>query len=560
MRTYETDVLVIGAGNAGLIAAITASESSSVTVVSKEPLGNGNTKIAAGLVCTTDITKGNTPESLYEDIMRAGEGINNPKLVSTVAKYSKIANLIVEGLGHFYKRNKTGIIDDECILHLAGHTLPRGLISLQRCISMLSMLRTSLVRGVKDRKVQVMEEVMAVKLIRDGKRVIGGLFFDIPRGKPLAIFSRNTILAAGSLGMLYYPHTDMIRASAGDGFALALDVGARLVDMEQVQFIPFGVVTPDCYRGIFIGEPSLGGPEGKLLDDNGRVILKNFAMMTRAEVSRIMALEILNGNSTPNGGLWLDLRDNLRTEEGKKHYQAMKNAGLLEIIREVYGMEAYRWGKPIEVAPTVHYHCGGVMVDENGFTGVEGLYAAGENQGGTHGANRIGSVSLLETIVFGWLAGKHASSHLPPESERTDVDVDWGEIENLFETDGEYRPSDLKRDLQKTMWTYCGAIRDADGLNRALKELEDIRERAKNLRVENGRKYNMDVVDALELHFMLNTGEAIALSALVREESRGCHARSDFPKKRKEWSKSNVVIVKEHGKLESRVMEGWAWK
>ncbi|MBC7104690.1 MAG: FAD-binding protein, partial [Firmicutes bacterium] len=231
------------------------------------------------------------------------------------------------------------------------------------------------------------------------------------------------VLATGGAGWLYYPHTDCLRGATGDGMALAYAAGAELVDMEMVQFIPFAIVHPPSFCGILIGEPSVAGPHGVLLDGQGRLLLENVRRQTRAAVTRVMAEALAAGRGTERGALLLDMSGNLKSREGREHLAYLKRRGRLEAVRRAYGDKAYKGEEPWEVLPSAHYFIGGLRVDPWGATNLPGLYAAGQAAGGVHGANRLGSVSLAELFVFGRRAGlaaaRFALGHPPglPEDE-----------------------------------------------------------------------------------------------------------------------------------------------
>jgi succinate dehydrogenase/fumarate reductase flavoprotein subunit len=246
-----------------------------------------------------------------------------------------------------------------------------------------------------------------------------------------------------------------------------------------------------------------------------------------------MGLELQKGNSSPYGGLLLDLRPNLDTAQGRAAWQKMKDDGLLEIAKRAYGAKAYAWEEPWDVAPTVHFHMGGVRIDEHGTSEVPGLYAAGEVAGGLHGANRLGSVALAELFVFGRRTGKAAAAYAAGADRRTlpreEASASVAKIEGLLGVKGEYRPVQITRRLQKTMWERVGVVREDGQMKAALAELRELRDQATSLQVSGHRRQNWDLLDALELQLMLDTAEAVTSAALLRRESRGAHVRADYP-------------------------------
>jgi succinate dehydrogenase/fumarate reductase flavoprotein subunit len=402
-------------------------------------------------------------------------------------------------------------------------------------------------RGAAAREaLDIREETITVALLRDGGRIAGLVAWDLAAGEAVVVRASAIILATGGLGWMYYPHTDCMRSATGDGYALAYQAGAELVDMEQVQFVPFACTHPTSMVGIFLGEPAWAGPQGRLLDGQGRELLTGINRMTRAQVSRVMALELQRGHGTAHGGLLLDLRPNLTTAEGRAVWQKMKDDGFLDNARRAYGAAAYAWEEPWDVAPTAHFHMGGVRTDAQGASSLAGLYAAGEAAGGLHGANRLGSVALAEVFVFGQHAGIAAAAYalgvdrpaMPQDAAAAAV----AEVEALLGTSGEHRPIALARRLQRLMWEKVGVVRGEEQLAAALSSLDEPRYQTGSLRVSQHRRYNAELLDALELRSMLLTAEMVVSSALRRRESRGAHVRLDYPERDDAQRQANIVV------------------
>lgn len=526
MRTC--DVLCIGGGGAGVTAAVeAASQGARVILVSKEPVGYGNTRLIGGIVAHTGLDPEDDPRAFLEDLVRSGEGLADRRLCEVVAEESPRAAETMERFGAFLGRDPQGRFPPpRAFIRAGGHGRARSLLIPGKGQALGWALRTAAQRA----GVELHEETMAAELLVEGGRVIGAVCLNLLEGRPFVILAKRTVLATGGGGWLYWPHTDVTRASTGDGYGLALLAGATLRDMEQVQFIPFAITRPRSMVGILCGEPFTAGPRGRLVNQRGEEILTEVARRTRAEVARAIALEVAGG-----GRAWLDLRDNRLDPAGEFIYE-LYTQGLFrdlgEAVRFAYGRRAYRWEEPWEVYPCAHYTMGGVRIDEHGRTEVEGLLAVGEVTGGLHGGNRLGSVSLSELFVFGLRCGREAArartGPLPSPSPGA-LQEAVGRVEALRGSPGRCRPLEAMGRLQRAMWEGVGPARTESGIRQAL---EEIRRLAREpLRTSGSRRYNLEWQEALELRLMLLAAESIALSALERRESRGAHLRLDFPQR-----------------------------
>jgi succinate dehydrogenase/fumarate reductase flavoprotein subunit len=548
VNVREYDVVCLGAGGAGVTAAITAAAAGArVLLLSKEPVGYGNTRISLGVVASCGILPHDNPEVFYEDLMLGGEHLNNPKLARVMAEEAALAPAVAERQGSLFERDAEGGISRGVARRAGGHRYHRSVKTPGKGIAIGQALRAAAARAELD----VQEETISVKLLRHGGRIAGLVGWDLAAGEPVVVRAPAVIVATGGLGWIYYPHTDCTRSATGDGYAVAYEAGAELIDMEQVQFLPFACTHPASMVGIFLGEPSFAGPHGRLLDGRGRELLDGLQTMTRAQVSRVIGLELQEGNGTSHGGLLLDLRPNLETPEGRAAWQTAKDAGLLDIARRAYGPKAYAWEEPWDVAPTVHFHMGGLRIDEQGATTVPGLYAAGEAAGGVHGACRLGSVALAELFVFGRRAGVAAaafarSGDRPPLPAEEAADI-AARMEALLGASGDHRPVTLARRLQRLMWDRVGVVREEMSMAAAVAELGRLADEACSLRVGPQRRQNLELQEALELPLMLRTAEIVARSALCRRETRGAHIRADHPERNDgEWL-ANVVVRRGHG-------------
>jgi len=552
LQVEKCDILCLGGGGAGITAAITAAEQGAdVILVSKEPLGYGDTRISMGLMSCPGVVEGDDWQHFYKDLIKGGENLNDPELVHIMAEWAPYGLKLLESYGHLFERNKDGKFSKEVVFLLGGHSLPRTI----GCppgggISMGNSLRAGAARA----GIRVFEEVIACNLLFDDKRVTGAVCFDLCRGEVILFQSGAVVIATGGAGWLYYPHTDCNAGVTGDGYALAYEAGAELIDMEQVQFMPFALTYPASMCGVYVGEPSLAAPAGILRNSKGKIILEGLGTMTRAQVTNAMAVELSNGGGTEYGGLLLDLSPNLSSPEGRRMWKVRKERGQLESVRFAYGEDAYRWEKPWDVAPAAHYFMGGIKVNTSGQSSVPGLYAAGQVLGGIHGANRLGSVSLAELFVFGYLAGEAAARECKGQefsfSKGNEEAV--ANITGLRGRKGSFKPIKLHRRLQKTMWENVGIVREERGLRAALREIEEIEEASKDLQITPQLSYNKDKLHTIELKHMLTVARLITESALIRQETRGAHLRLDFREKDEENWRRNIIILKNKNKMQFR--------
>jgi succinate dehydrogenase/fumarate reductase flavoprotein subunit len=402
----------------------------------------------------------------------------------------------------------------------------------------------------------VLEETICSELIVEDGVVVGATAIHMPSGEPLALLAKSTIIAAGGAGSLYYPHTDCMPSVTGDSYGLALGAGAELVDMEQIQYLPFAITHPPSLLGALCGEPMIAGPFGRLLNGSGDVVLENIMPMTRAQVARSIVEEISRGGATEHGGLLLDFKPNLESPQGELFVSAVKRMGgpILSIVRRAYGQKAADLEEPWDVLPSAHYNMGGIRTDEWCRSSVRALYACGQAQGGVMGGNRLGSTSLTEIFVFGKRAGRTAAREAADREHAQEelVRKPLARLQALRGSRGTHRPIHLKRELQNLMWESVGPLRDATGLQDALVRIDAIEEQAQDLQIAEFRRFNVELADAMVLPHMFATARAIAVSALGRTESRGAHVRSDFPERNDAEPVKNMVVNTRRGQCELR--------
>ncbi|MEW6661379.1 MAG: FAD-binding protein [Bacillota bacterium] len=552
MQVLNFDVVCIGGGGAAVAAAVTAARKAKVALISKEPVGYGDTRLAMGATAHPCLAPGDAPEIFYEDLLAGGEQINDTVLARLIVKEAPVAVDMLENFGCLFKRDAGGGFGPSVVLRPGGHSFPRAVTTPGKGVAIGGALRAALARA----GVAVIEEAAVYRLLVNQQRIAGVVCYCLRTGEIALIKCKAIVLAAGGGGWLYYPQTDCSRGTTGDAYSLAYRAGAELVDMEQVQFIPFALTHPSSMRGIFLGEPSLAGPAGVLLDKSGQLVLKHINTMTRAQVTRAIVEALVQGRGTERGGLFLDLSANLQTEKGRQAWADMGQNGQLEAVRMAYGDKAYHWEEPWEVAPTAHYFMGGIKVNRYCESSIKGLFAAGQSQGGVHGANRLGSVSLAELFVFGRIAGE-AAAFSAREAGEIDMPENGEEIirglTGFFGARGTYRPLQLQRELQQTMVEWAGPGRTAQSLRAALDRISLIENLSKDLTLAPHREYNLEVLEAIELEHMLVTARAVVESAMVRQESRGAHIRLDYPKTDNKYL-GNVVTVQVNGQMEVRFL------
>ena len=525
------DVICLGGGGAGVMAAVKAAElGKKVALVSKEPVGYGNTRLAVGMMACPGLLPEDSVSDFVENLAQSGEGLSEPSLAEIIGKQSREAIRRMEDYGMTLFRDEEGRLGTSVVFTAGGHNRPRTVRNAGGGPALGAILRTALWRY----NISAFHDTIALELLQGDKGVEGVLNLDLKTGELFMLYAPAVIIATGGCGAIYYPHTSNSSGAVGDGLALALKAGAVLWDVEQVQSLPFGVTHPQSMLGALLGESSTAGPAGRLINGKGDVVLeKDIHKMTRAALVKTMMLEITAGRATDKGGLLLDLSPNLRRPNGEKLYRAIEASGIFKAARFAYGEKAYRWEEPWSVLPTMHYHMGGIQVNARGETRIPGLFAAGEVQAGIHGGNRLGSVALSEIFTFGRLAGETASAYcskaeIPKTPSSTAQIRSWKE--KLAGT-GPYAPHELKKQLQTCMWIHCGPVRREEQLLKAIQELDEIEEKSRSLLISPERAYNRQLLDGAELQLMLPVARSIVLGALERRESRGAHLRLDFPEK-----------------------------
>jgi succinate dehydrogenase / fumarate reductase flavoprotein subunit len=569
-QTFEYDVVVIGAGGAGLRAAIESSALGAKTaLVCKSLLGKAHTVMAEGGVAAAlaNVDTRDDWKVHFRDTMRGGKFLNQWRMAQIHAQESPARVRELEEWGAVFDRTTDGRILQR---NFGGHTYPRLAHVGDR--TGLEMIRTLQDKGVHQ-GIDVHMECTIRWILKDGERVAGCFGYQRESGRFVVFRAKSVVLATGGIGRCWSITSNSWEYTA-DGHAMAMWAGADLIDMEFVQFHPTGMVWPPSVRGTLITE-GVRGEGGVLLNGQGKRFLFDYIpdmfkgeyaeseeetqrwlkatmarerpdarrppeLLTRDVVARAIRREIRDGRGSPHGGVFLDIASRRSAEDIKKKLPSMYHQ-----FKELADVDITT--APMEVGPTCHYMMGGVRVnDETQESTVPGLYAAGEVGGGMHGANRLGGNSLSDLLVFGKLAGEYAAREALGMSfgqiNQDEVERVAAESLRAFGDGGGENPYAVHEELREAMQTYVSIVRTEEDLKQALVKIQALRARAATARVGGNIQYNPGWHLALDLKNMLDISEAVTRAALERKESRGAHTRDDYPNTEKEWGKENVII------------------
>jgi len=576
IKVIEHDVLIVGAGGAGLSAAIeSSSQGMSTGIVMKSLLGKAHTVMAEGGMAAAlgNVDARDHWKIHFRDTMRGGKFLNVWRMAELHAKIAPERVRLLEEWGAVFDRTKSGLINQR---NFGGHRYPRLAHVGDR--TGLEMIRTLQDYGIHQ-GIEAYMECTALDLLKNEKDEVCGVVCMWRETGTFTIFKAKSIIFATGGGGKAWEVTSNSWEYTGDGYALAYEAGAELMDLEFSQFHPTGMVWPLSVKGILVTE-SVRGEGGILLNSEGTRFMFNYIperfrsetadteeeaarwlagdlnarrppeLLTRDVVARAINEEVKAGRGSKHGGAYLNIATQRSAEDIKKKlpsmYHQFKVLAELDITKE-----------PMEVGPTCHYFMGGIRVDaDTTMSTVPGLFACGECAAGMHGANRLGGNSLSDLLVFGYLAGKNASEYAKNKVTHSEIDEEQASkiIRNatdILNRESGANPYLLHEQLENNMQINVGIIRSKDELEKGISQLEKIKDDYKNVKAKGTSQFNPGWHEALGLRNLLITAEAVARAAILREESRGAHTRSDFPGEQKEWLNYNIISRKgEDGNME----------
>jgi succinate dehydrogenase / fumarate reductase flavoprotein subunit len=577
MAQYEKhshDVIVIGAGGAGLRAAIEAASAGvSVGLICKSLLGKAHTVMAEGGVAAAlaNVDDRDGWKVHFADTMRGGQYLNNWRMAQLHAQEAPERVRELEAWGALFDRTKDGRILQR---NFGGHRYPRLAHVGDR--TGLEMIRTLQDHGIHQ-GMEVFMEITVTTLLKDGDRVVGAFAYERERGRFHLFEAKAIVLATGGIGRAF-KITSNSWEYTGDGQAIAYEAGADLMDMEFVQFHPTGMVWPPSVRGILVTE-GVRGEGGVLRNSEGRRFMfddipENYKnqtaaneeegwkytqgdknarrppeLLTRDHVARCINREVKAGRGSPHGGVFLDIAWIKERLPNAEEHIKKKLPSMYHQFKQLADIDITK--VPMEVGPTTHYVMGGVKVDgDTQMSTVPGLFAAGEVAAGLHGANRLGGNSLSDLIVFGKRAGEYAAKFAKEHGagKINEADIDRNIQESLAPLEREPKPGDgpfqIQYELQDKMQELVGIVRLENEMKQAVEIIHKLWDRVKVVGVPGNREYNPGWHTALDLKHLLTVSEATALAAIERKESRGAQFREDFPDKSAEYGKFNIIIRK----------------
>lgn len=533
-------MLVIGAGGAGLRAAVEALKNNvKVLIVTKSLLGKAHTVMAEGGIAASlgNLDKEDNWKVHFVDTYVEGVYLGDWRFAEKLAKDAPDRVLELEEYGALFDRTPDGKIQQRAF---GAHTY-------RRLCHVGDKTGLELIRTLQDKVIHsdasFLEEIMITKIITNGKKVKGAIGLDLKTGEFFSISAKGIVIASGGLGRIFKV-TSNSWESTGDGLSLAFEAGAELMDLEMVQFHPTGMIWPPAIRGLLVTE-AVRGDGGLLYNSKGERFMLRYSpqkkeLDARDVVARSIYREIMEGRGTEHGGVYLDV-----SYKGAK-FILEKLPSMYMQYKEFSGVDITK--EKMEVAPTTHYHMGGIKVDaETNQTVVSGLFAAGEAATGLHGANRLGGNSLADLLVFGKRTGEEAAKYVKGKKLSSlsdpEIDAEIDRVLSFLEVKDPVNPYDVFDKLRETMSSNVGIWRNEEGLNKALSEIAELKKVAKEVGVSGSTKFNPGLVTALEVQGMLNIAEMLVTAARERKESRGAHYRQDYPDLKKEWRK-NIVFIK----------------
>lgn len=591
IERHDFDVVIVGAGGAGLRAAIESRASGLKTaIICKSLFGKAHTVMAEGGIAASmgNVNSNDNWQVHFRDTMRGGKFQNHWRMAELHAKESPDRVWELETYGALFDRTPDGKISQR---NFGGHEYPRlAHVGDRTGLELIRTLQQKIVSlqqedfkesGDYESRIKVFAELTVTEILKTDDKVSGVLGYWRENGKFVLFQAPAVVLATGGIGKSFKVTSNSWEGT-GDGHALALKAGGNLMHMEFVQFHPTGMVWPPSVKGILVTE-SVRGDGGVLKNSDGKRFMFNYIpavfkdkyaeteeeadgwyenpdsnrrppeLLPRDEVARAINSEVKAGRGSPHGGVFLDVSTRLKPEVIKKRLPSMWHQ-----FKELADVDITK--QPMEVGPTCHYVMGGIQVDPDtgAATGVTGLFAAGEVAGGMHGSNRLGGNSLSDLLVFGRRAGVGASAYVkslsvkPKVSEQV-IEKALNSALAPFNGNSDENPYAVHQELQQVMNDLVGIIRDGNEMREAITKLEGLKKRAKNVTVKGERQFNPGWHLSLDLENMLLVSESIAKSALVREESRGGHTRNDFPTMDKNWRPKHVINSWNGSSIETKI-------
>lgn len=541
----ETDLLILGAGGAGLCAALRATDSGEkikILLVTKSIIGKGGCSRMVQGGYNAVLNPADSFEKHFEDTLKGGQFLNNQELAWELVTGAPVRIKEMETkYGCFFDRNPDGTIHQKPFAGQSfDRTVHKGDLTGIEIISRLA-------EQVFSRNIDYLDEHRAVELLWDkqGTKIVGALILDVDRGEFLIAHARTTLVCTGGGPTMYKLFAPSLDKSA-DGIALCYRAGAEMVDMEMVQFHPTGLIVKGSNTSGTLLEEGLRGAGAQLFNALGERFMERYApdvkeRATRDVVSRSSFLEIVAGRGTPNGGVFIDASV-MGPEFVEKNFP-----GMVERCND-YGFDLAH-GR-VEVSPTAHFFMGGIRIDTHCLTDLDGLYAAGEDAGGVHGANRLGGNGIADSTVFGGIAGDSMANNvigreLVPFDE-TQVEEIIKQVEAPLGREGlDLYP--LRDTLRLSNWEKLGITRDEKGLLEGLQTIQELKGKMDQVGIAGSRVCNISWNDWLNMRNLLDASEMIGRSALERKESRGAHYRNDFPEKNNKEYLKNFFIKREKG-------------
>ena len=591
IERHDFDVVIVGAGGAGLRAAIESRASGLKTaIICKSLFGKAHTVMAEGGIAASmgNVNSNDNWQVHFRDTMRGGKFQNHWRMAELHAKESPDRVWELETYGALFDRTPDGKISQR---NFGGHEYPRlAHVGDRTGLELIRTLQQKIVSlqqedfkesGDYESRIKVFAELTVTEILKTDDKVSGVLGYWRENGKFVLFQAPAVVLATGGIGKSFKVTSNSWEGT-GDGHALALKAGGNLMHMEFVQFHPTGMVWPPSVKGILVTE-SVRGDGGVLKNSDGKRFMFNYIpavfkdkyaeteeeadgwyenpdsnrrppeLLPRDEVARAINAEVKAGRGSPHGGVFLDVSTRLKPEVIKKRLPSMWHQ-----FKELADVDITK--QPMEVGPTCHYVMGGIQVDPDtgAATGVTGLFAAGEVAGGMHGSNRLGGNSLSDLLVFGRRAGVGASAYVKslsvkPKVTEQVIEKALNSALAPFNGNSGENPYTVHQELQQVMNDLVGIIRDGNEMREAITKLEGLKKRAKNVTVQGERQFNPGWHLSLDLENMLLVSESIAKSALVREESRGGHTRNDFPTMDKNWRPKHVINSWNGSSVETKI-------